>query len=118
MDLDEITCMSTDELAELLTERGKHEVVSTDCAYIKFPYISALYHTLKYTICFVLGAEINGELFPTLTRAEFSDMFPSLRGKREAIKIWTDISGMVSYRCYISRVYLYITHPQYKLSEH
>ncbi|XP_046858692.1 uncharacterized protein LOC124452150 [Xenia sp. Carnegie-2017] len=41
------------------------------------------------------AAEIDGELFPTLTREEFSDMFKNLRQKRAAIAIWSKLSGMV-----------------------
>lgn len=42
-----------------------------------------------------LAARIDGELFPTLTRDEFCDMFKNLRQKRAAIAVWTKLSGMV-----------------------
>ena len=49
--------------------------------------------TITYVLTFS-AAEIDGELFPTLTREEFSDMFKNLRQKRAAIAVWSKLSAM------------------------
>lgn len=40
-------------------------------------------------------AEVDGAVFHTMTRMEFSEMFPSLVDKRAAISAWMDITGLV-----------------------